>query len=307
MKQITKNFSLYFLVSFILGILITPQSMAQMNKERQLEQKVQALEAMLHSVKDELQQLREETARTAANKAAETKAAEVAAEAARQDASVAKAQAIAAKEAASNVAGQKAGRPKHMVFFRGGFTHAREKRDGSSIRSDVAPVGVQDQADRDGWYTGAGFDFNLTDDVWGLLPRTSVYAELMFEYKNFSDHVQGNALANNPTLLVGDVVNPRSVTVSQFTLTASPKIKFFEGSKIRPWIIPMGFALHVVSPTTESITYLIPGVQFGAGVDYNIWKNFYVGIDGRYQLSAGKSDGVKVDGMTAGGYFGIGF
>lgn len=196
----------------------------------------------------------------------------------------------------------------NMVFFRGGFTHAMQRRNGSSIQSNVAPVGVQDTADKDGWYAGAGLDWNLTNDVWGLMPKTSVLAELMFEYKNFGDHVQGNALANKPTLLVaGSTVNPRSVTVSQFTLTASPKIKFFEGSKLRPWIIPMGLALHVVSPTTESITYLVPGVQFGAGVDYNIWKNFYVGIDGRYQLTAGKSDGVKIDGMTAGGYVGIGF
>lgn len=198
-------------------------------------------------------------------------------------------------------------RKDNMVFFRGGFTHAMTRRDGSSIRSDVVPVGAQDQADKNGWYTGAGLDWNLTNDVWGLLPRTSVSAELMFEYKNFANTVQGNALANYPSMLAGGALDPRSVTVSQFTLTASPKIRFFEGSKVRPWIIPMGLAIHVVSPTTESITYLTPGVQFGAGIDYNIWKNFYVGIDGRYQLSAGKSDGVKIDGMTVGGYVGIGF
>jgi len=308
MKQTIKNLSISLLVSVVAGMLVASQSMAQTGTERQLEQKVQALEEMLREVKGELQQLRNETARTAATKAAETRAAEAVAKEAKQEASAAKAQAVAAREAVSNVTQHSMSRsPKHMVFFRGGFTHAREKRDGSSIRSDVAPVGIQDQADNDGWYTGAGFDFNLTDDVWGLMPGTSVYAELMFEYKNFSNSVQGNALANNPTLLVGDVVNPRSVTVSQFTLTASPKIKFFEGSKIRPWIIPMGLALHVVSPTTESITYLTPGVQFGAGVDYNFWKNLYIGIDGRYHLTAGKSDGVRVDGMTAGGYLGIGF
>ena len=198
-------------------------------------------------------------------------------------------------------------RKDNRVFFRGGFTRAMERRDGSSIRSDVAPVGAQDQADKDGWYAGAGLDWNLTNDVWGLLPRTSVAAELMFEYKNFANTVQGNALANNPTILAGGALNPRGVTVSQFSFTASPKIRFFEGSKLRPWIIPMGLALHVVSPTTESITYLTPGVQFGAGIDYNFWKDFYFGIDGRYQLSAGKSDGVKIDGMTVGGYIGIGF
>jgi hypothetical protein len=140
-----------------------------------------------------------------------------------------------------------------------------------------------------------------------MMPGAQIYAELMFEYKNFSDRVLGNALANNPTILAGGALNPRSVTVSQFTLTAAPKIKFMEGSKLRPWVIPMGLAMHVVSPTTESITYLVPGVMFGAGIDYNIWKDFFIGIDGRYQLTAGKSDGVKVDGMTAGGYIGIGF
>lgn len=198
-------------------------------------------------------------------------------------------------------------RKNHMLHFRGGFTHAMQNRNGSSIRSNVAPVGAQDQADKDGWYVGAGLDWKLTDNVWGALPKTSVFAELMFEYKQFGNNVQGNALANMPTMLAGGALNPRSVTVSQFTLTASPKIKFFEGSKLRPWIIPMGLALHVISPTSESITYLTPGVQFGAGVDYNIWKDFFVGIDGRYQLTAGKSDGVKVDGMTAGGYIGVAF
>ena len=55
------------------------------------------------------------------------------------------------------------------------------------------------------------------------------------------------------------------------------------------------------------MTYLLPGVMFGAGVDYNVWKSFYVGVDARYNLTAGKADGVKVDGLTAGGYLGIGF
>ncbi len=193
-----------------------------------------------------------------------------------------------------------------MLHFRGGFTHAMNQRNGSSIQSVVAPIGAQDQAGKDGWYVGAGIDWGLTRDMWGLMPKTTVFAELMFEYKQFGNSVQGNALANAPTMLVGAPQNPINVTVSQFTLTASPKIKFFEGSKIRPWIIPAGLAIHVMSPTSESITYLAPGVQFGAGVDYNIYKDFFIGIDGRYQL-VNKTDGVNMSGMTAGGYVGIGF
>ncbi|MDP1558873.1 MAG: outer membrane beta-barrel protein [Nitrosomonas sp.] len=195
----------------------------------------------------------------------------------------------------------------HMLFFRGGFTHAMQDRNGVTLQSNVAPVGAQDVADKNGFYVGAGLDWNLTNDVWGAAPGTSVFAELMFEYKEFGNRVQGNALANSPTQLAGGALNPRNVTVSQFTLSAAPKIKFLEGSKIRPWIIPAGLAIHVISPPSESITVLTPGVMFGAGVDYNIWKDFYVGIDGRYNLTAGKADGVRVDGMTAGAYAGIGF
>lgn len=195
-----------------------------------------------------------------------------------------------------------------MLHFRGGFAHMMNHRNGVSIQSQVSPVGAQDQSDKQGWYVGAGIDWGLTRDMWGLMPRTTVFAELMFEYKQFGAHVLGNgAVGNAPSMLAGGAVNPVNVTVSQFTVSASPKIKFFEGSKLRPWVIPAGLAIHVMSPPTESITVLAPGVQFGAGVDYNIWKDFFVGIEGRYHLTAGRTDNVNVSGMTAGGYVGIGF
>ena len=201
----------------------------------------------------------------------------------------------------------RAARKDRMLFFRGGFAHMLNHRNGVTIQNHVLPIGAQDQADRDGWYIGAGLDWNLTEDVWGIMPRTSVFAELMFEYKEFGHDVRGNgAVGNIPSMLAGGELNPIHVTVNQFTLTASPKIKFFEGSKLRPWIIPAGLGIHVLSPPSESITYIVPGVQFGAGFDYHLWKNFYVGIDGRYQLTS-KTDGVKLSGMTAGGYLGIGF
>jgi hypothetical protein len=130
-----------------------------------------------------------------------------------------------------------------------------------------------------------------------LIPRTSLVSSLMFEYKEFSTQVAGNALTPPGS----------GVNVSQFTLTAAPKIKFFEGSRFRPWIIPAGLGIHVISPPSESITVLIPGIMFGVGADYRIWKNFFVGVDGRYHLTSGRTDGIKIDGMTAGGYVGIGF
>jgi len=196
---------------------------------------------------------------------------------------------------------------QNMVFFRGGFAHSAQHRNGLVFQSDVVPLGVQDRPDKNAWYFGAGFDWNLTDDVWGLAQRTNVLAELMFEYKQFSSHVQGNALANMPSQLAGGSLNPHSVTVSQLSIYASPKIKFMEGYRLRPWIIPAGFGMHIVSPPGESASFFIPGVVFGGGVDYRLWKDFYVGVDARYHVTGGKKDGIDVDGLTAGGYLGIGF
>ncbi len=198
----------------------------------------------------------------------------------------------------------------NMVFFRGGYARNDHKRDGVSIYSDVAgsqlglPGGV---GDNEGWYIGAGFDFSLNDNLFGLMDNTEVLAELMFEWKEYSDNTQGNALASDPTLLLVPTGVPREVSVSQFTISASPKIKFMKGSDFRPWIIPFGLAFHVISPPSESITVFNPGIMFGGGADYKVWDNIYVGVDGRYHLTGGDGDGVNTDGFTAGGYVGIGF
>ncbi len=194
-----------------------------------------------------------------------------------------------------------------MLFFRGGFARSDEHRNGTTLESRVVPLGAQDQADRNAWYVGAGFDFQLTRDTWGLLPKTEVDAELMFEYKQFGHGVQGNALANEPSILAGAPLNPRGVTVNQFTLSAAPKIKFLHFGRFRPWVIPGGLAIHVISPPTESVTYVEPGVMFGAGAEYLLWRDFVFGVDARYQLTAGSLDGAKFGGMTVGGYVGIGF
>ena len=195
----------------------------------------------------------------------------------------------------------------NMVFFRGGFAHSSHHHNGLTFQSDVVTAGAQDRPDKNAWYFGAGFDFNLTNDAWGMAPKTSVLAELMFEYKEYSNHVKGNALANSPTQLIGGAENPRNVTVSQLSIYASPKIKFMEGSRFRPWIIPAGFGVHIISPPGESGSFFIPGAMFAGGAEYRIWKDIYAGVDARYHLTGGKKDGVDVDGLTAGGYLGIGF
>lgn len=281
---------------FIITMMAAPHALAQ----DAAAQRIKQLEQSLQAIQMELQKMKSENAQAAqkVNSIEQT-----------TNQTVQKVNNIEQTRSARTAAGDDAsGNKNNMVFFRGGFAHMMNHRNGVTIQNNVVPIGAQDQSDKQGWYAGAGFDWNLTNNVWGILPKTSVFAELMFEYKQFGSHVLGNgALGNVPSMLAGGALNPRDVTVSQFTVSAAPKIKFFEGSKLRPWIIPAGLAVHVMSPPSESITVFAPGVMFGAGIDYNIWKNFFVGIDGRYQLTAGKTDGVNLSGMTAGGYVGIGF
>lgn len=266
------------------ALMSAPQVLAAGTSTQALEAQIKLLEEQLQSIRGELDRVKTDTVRNE-QKIQQNE------------------QSVASVRAQSNAEEK----DKHMLFFRGGFAHSNDLRNGVSIQSNVVPLGAQDRAGRGAWYVGAGLDFNLTDNVWGFLPGTSVFAELMFEYKEFSNKVKGNALASNPTLLVDPTGVPRSVTVSQFTLSAAPKIKFLEGSKFRPWIIPAGLAIHVISPPSESITVMKPGVMFGIGADYNIWKSIYLGVDARYHIAGGKIDGVNVDGYNVGGYLGIGF
>jgi opacity protein-like surface antigen len=217
----------------------------------------------------------------------------------------------------------------NMVFFRGGWAHSNRDRNGVSISSNIISSNngavnsavAGDRGDKNAWYFGAGLDFSVDDNLFGMMDKTEVLAEVMFEYKEFANKVKGNALANTSNVVVAGVAgglglptttnalgSARNVTISQFSLSASPKIKFMKGSAFRPWILPIGFSMDVISPPSESITVLQPGMVFGAGADYNLWKNIYVGVDARYHHALGHGvDRVNVNGFTAGGYLGLGF
>jgi opacity protein-like surface antigen len=217
----------------------------------------------------------------------------------------------------------------NMVFFRGGWAHSNRDRNGVSMASNIISSNngavnsavAGDTGDKNAWYFGAGLDFSVDDNLFGMMDKTEVLAEVMFEYKEFANKVKGNALANTSNVVVAGVAgglglptttnalgSARNVTISQFSLSASPKIKFMKGSVFRPWILPIGFSMDVISPPSESITVLQPGMVFGAGADYNLWKNIYVGVDARYHHALGHGvDRVNVNGFTAGGYLGLGF
>jgi hypothetical protein len=195
-------------------------------------------------------------------------------------------------------------RPKdNMVFFRGAFARNDQKPIATTSNGSCGAGGIAGSpfgctsSDKDGWAFGAGFDFSLDDNLFGLMNNTEVLAELMFDYNEFGKF---------PGLVTGPVA---TATQSQLRLTAAPKIKFLKGQKLRPWIIPAGFTLNVMSPPSQvnTISHLMPAIHFGGGVDYNIWRNLYVGADVRYNWALNKLDGTNVNGFTAGGSLGIGF
>jgi hypothetical protein len=216
----------------------------------------------------------------------------------------------------------------NTLFFRGGFAHANNQRGGTLDPTSVAGVGSNSNGvavgpinDKDAWYFGAGFDFALTDDVWGMMDNTQVLGELMFDYKEYAKNKPNGLSASEVGVvntLTGTVngspatfnlpnANTQGATVSQFTLAASPKIKFFKNSSFRPWLIPVGLEVNVISPPSDAITVLSPGMQFGLGADYRVWKDIFIGADARYHLTTGNLDGINTDGVTAGGYIGLGF
>jgi hypothetical protein len=235
-----------------------------------------------------------------------------------------------------------------LLFFRGGYAAMEHARNNELLLNNNTTSGLglngsfNDQKDGDGWYVGAGFDHHLTDDLWGLTDIASVDGEVMFEYKNFgTSHNTAVDVVLSPvgsTALgvpdsanagssgtVNGVVNVKN-QLTQFTLTASPKIKFNNLGDFRPWIIPFGLAIHVISPPSSGVTVLNPGLMVGAGGEYRIWKDLYAGLDFRYHWTGDdlnyKSvikgtgtalDGTTllnktdIDGFTTGAYLGFGF
>jgi hypothetical protein len=264
--------------------------------------KVDALEAQLRAVQDEVAALRAQQAAGGATPATTAKVEEL-----EQWAASVKAAPVIEKT------------KDNMIFFRGGYGHSNATRGGTLDPTNVAGVGSSINGvtvgrinDKDAWYMGAGFDFSLNNNLFGLMDNTEVLAELMFDYKQYAK-AGNNGLSRAEVGVVNSLgfnlpaANTQTATVSQFTLAASPKIKFMKGSAFRPWLIPVGFEINVISPPSDAITVLNPGMQFGFGADYKVWKDLYIGADARYHKTLGTTDGVRTDGVTAGGYLGIGF
>jgi hypothetical protein len=255
-----------------------------------------ALERRLAQMEQEMAAMRAELARSRAETKADVKAAtaKVEAQAAQVDQKLAEATEHAEEH-------------HDLLFFRGGYAKMEHGRGYRSTSPETLLVN-KEPGDNDGWYVGAGFDHKLTDDIWGIWDGAEVDGEVMFEYKNF-----GTGTNTLVSLVTTETIENK---ITQLTLTAAPKIKFKGMGDFRPWIIPFGLGIHIISPPSSGVTVLNPGLMVGAGGEYRVWKDLYAGIDFRYhwtgddlkaRSSNGLLKGVDTDGFTTGAYLGFGF
>ena len=188
----------------------------------------------------------------------------------------------------------------NMVFFRGGGFFAGSDRSNETF-SDV--FGAQGFNNGDtGYYVGAGLDLVLSKHLWGMMSDTWALGEISVEFKRFDSKT---ATKSGPAA-AGAGVRSATVDITQLTVSVSPKIMFMEGSRFRPWIIPVGLDFHVISPPSDETTVLDIGAQFAVGAQYRIWNAFHLGIDGRYHVAAGQTD-TNNDFGSVGAYVGIEF
>lgn len=191
----------------------------------------------------------------------------------------------------------------NLVFFRGGFAGLSSGR-GCEIFVDT---GTCTNNANSGYYVGAGLDLLLSKDTWGLMQGMSVLGEIGVEFKRFDSNTTTVAVPTVANAAAGTTFpTVNQVQVTMLTVDVAPKLKFMEGSVFRPWIIPVGLDFHVISPPSNQTQYLDIGVQFGAGFEYQVWKEFKVGVDGRFHLASNQTNTVNNFG-TVGPYIGIGF
>ena len=276
------------------GAMVSPQAIASESKAERMAKaantKAEVLEAQLQAMQDELVSLRAQVS--------------AAAPAAAVSADTQKVQELDAwmTSVKSEPVVKKA--KDNMLYFRGGYSGNDQSMIATTNTWNGRQLAETTKGGTGGWNFGAGIDFSLNDDLFGLMDKTELLGELDLNYVDLGTFTSGLT----PTLL-GLSGTATTATQSMLRINASPKIKFLKGEKIRPWIIPVGFTLNVISPPSQvnAITELKPAMNFGTGVDYNIWKSLYVGADVRYFLATSTLDGTNVNGLTAGGSVGFGF
>lgn len=189
----------------------------------------------------------------------------------------------------------------NLVAVRGGFANLDHSRGASAATASGATL--SNNSSNQGFYFGGAFDYNVNNDLFGLMDHTSFGIELGVEYAQYG---QGENALTNGTLLAATTDDHKALD-ARLRLSIAPKIKFMHDSKLRPWIIPVGAEINILGVPSNAVSVLNSGMQFGAGADYELFRGIVVGADTRYHYSTSKLDGTPTDGFTTGGYVGFKF
>ncbi|MGZ4957948.1 MAG: hypothetical protein ACXV7J_01740 [Methylomonas sp.] len=197
----------------------------------------------------------------------------------------------------------------NLAAVRGGFTTLEHDR-GSNTSPLHKGALLSNNQNNDGYYFGGFFDYNVNNDLFGLMDGTSFAIELNVEYASFghAENTVSNTYVSAITQGAANVsTDYHQATDARLRLGASPKIKFMHGSKLRPWIIPFGLDINILGVPSNAVSVLGSGMNFGAGAEYDLFRGIVVGTDVRYHWTPGTLDGVNTDGLNAGGYVGFKF
>ncbi len=286
--------------------IVAPAQAADSKAERVADEaarKTEALEAQMQQMADQMQAMQAELSRVKSSSKSSTETAKI--------------QELDSWMASMKSAPASSDEKDNLVAVRTGYARLDQQRGTTGGLFDIGDGGalLSNNQTSDGFYFGGAFDFNVNNDMFGLWDGTSFGIELGVQYDQYGRGDNAvNALSVDPsvtgapgTVPLALVNNPKRATDARLRINASPKIKFMHGSKLRPWLIPVGLDINVLGVPSNAVSVLNAGMNFGAGVDYEIWRGIVVGTDVRYHYSTSRLDGTPTDGLTGGGYVGFKF
>ncbi|OQW65150.1 MAG: hypothetical protein BVN35_22285 [Proteobacteria bacterium ST_bin11] len=283
------------------GAFIAPQAQAAGSSAERVAdaaaRKTEALEAQMQQMADQMQAMQAELNRVKSASAGTSTA-------------NAKVQELDQWMASVKAAPAAVSSKDHLVAVRGGWTSLDQDRGGSLVQKGSL---LSNNSNNDGFYFGGAFDFNVNNDLFGLMDDTSFAIELGIEYAQYG--TGQNTLTNGAltALLTSDSstiplnAGNGTATDARLRINASPKIKFMHDSKLRPWIIPVGLDINILGVPSNAVSVLNAGMNFGAGAEYDLYRGIVLGTDVRYHYATSSLDGTPTDGLNAGGYVGFKF
>jgi len=286
--------------------IVAPVQAAETKAERVADEaakKTEALEAQMQQMASQMQAMQAELTRVKSSSKSSTETAKI------QELDQWMASVKSSPDARSK---------DNLVSVRSGYARLDQQR--GSTNPTLAGIGeggalLSNNQTSDGFYFGGAFDFNVNNDLFGLMDDTSFGIELGVQYDQYGRGVNSvNALAvsNGATGTSGDVAlgavnRPQRSTDARLRVSAAPKIKFMHGSRFRPWLIPIGLDINILGVPSNAVSVLNSGMQFGTGAEYDLFRGVVLGGDLRYHYSTSRLDGTPTDGFTSGAYVGFKF